>query len=209
MVAVALMHAVDNGKLSLDKDINTIFPFSVQSPYFPHAVITARHLATHTSGVLDNEQSYSSPISYHYSGDNPVSLGAFLAAYFTPGGAFYDDKANFANRMPGVKWEYSNIGAGLAGYVIEAVTGMPFDGYCKKSIFDPLGMASTRWHQTDVDMRRHATPYAYTDRQFVPYQHYGLATWPDGGLRTTVLDLGRFLGMIMEGGSLHGVNIVN
>jgi CubicO group peptidase (beta-lactamase class C family) len=57
-------------------------------------------------------------------------------------------------------------------------------------------------------MARHAIPYASVGTQFVPYQNYGLATWPDGGLRTTVLDFGRFVGMIMQGGSLRGVRVM-
>ena len=208
MVAAALMHAVEHGHLSLDADINVILPFPIHNPHFPDAVITARHLATHSSGIVDNDKFYGGPASYHYGGDNPISLGAFLAAYLTPGGEFYDAKENFSNSAPGSKWQYSNVGAGLAGYVVESATGMPFDAYCRKYIFDPLGMVNTGWHQRDVDMSRHAIPYAYLDGQFVPYRHYGLATWPDGGLRTTVLDFGRFVGMIMEGGSLHGVRIM-
>lgn len=208
VVAAALMHAVERGRLALDADLNTILPFPVRNPHFPEAAITARHLATHSSGIVDNDQLYGSPASYHYGGDNPISLGAFLAAYLTPGGEFYDGKENFSSNAPGTKWQYSNVGAGLAGYVVESATSMPFDAYCRKYIFDPLGMVNTGWHQRDVDMSRHATPYAYLDGQFVPYRHYGLATWPDGGLRTTVLDLGRFIGMIMEGGSLHGVRIM-
>ena len=208
MVAAALMHAVEHGRLSLDADINTILPFPVRNPHFPDAAITARHLATHSSGIVDNDKFYGSPASYHFGGDNPISLGAFLAAYLTPGGEFYDGKENFSNNAPGSKWQYSNVSAGLAGYVVESASGMPFDAYCRKYIFDPLGMVNTGWHQRDVDMSRHATPYANLEGEFVPYRHYGLATWPDGGLRTTVLDLGRFVGMIMEGGSLHGVSIM-
>jgi len=209
VVAAGLMHAVETGVLSLDTDINTILPFSVHNPYVKDAVITARHLATHSSGIVDNEKIYESAISYHYGGDNPISLGEFLKGYFTPGGVYYNGKDNFSNIIPGVIWKYSNIGAGLAAYVVEAATGMPFDAYCKKYIFSPLGMISTGWHQRDVDMARHATPYAYKGGQFMPYQHYGLATWPDGGLRTTVLDLGRFLGMVMQGGTLNGVKVMN
>jgi CubicO group peptidase (beta-lactamase class C family) len=208
MVAAGLMHAVEHGALGLDTDLSTILPFPARNPHFPKVAITARHLATHTSGIIDNDKLYGGPASYHYGGDNPISLGAFLAAYLTPGGEIYDEKENFSGNLPGTKWQYSNVGAGLAGYAVESATGMSFDAYCRKYIFDPLGMVNTGWHQRDVDMSRHAIPYAYKDGQFVPYRHYGLATWPDGGLRTSVVDLGRFLGMIMEGGSLHGVTIL-
>ena len=170
--------------------------------------ITLRELATHTSGIIDGP-AYLGPANYHFGGDNPISLGAFLAAYLTPGGKFYDAAQNFAKSEPGAKWRYSNVGAGLTAFAIESATGIPFDAYCRKYIFEPLGMVDSGWHQRDVDMGRHATPYAVLDGHFLPYQHYGLATWPDGGLRTTVIDFGRFLGMLMQGGTLHGVTVLN
>jgi hypothetical protein len=46
---------------------------------------------------------------------------------------------------------------------------------------------------------RHAIPYLDVEGMVVPLQHFGLATWPDEGLRTTTLDLGRFVGMITRG----------
>ena len=207
VIAAAMMHAVEHGTLSLDADINSVLPFPVRNPHFPAAGITLRELATHTSGIIDGPV-YLSPASYYFGGDNPISLGAFLAAYLTPGGKFYDADQNFSQSAPGVKWEYSNIGAALAALTIDSATGIPFDAYCRRYLFEPLGMVDTGWHQRDVDMRRHATPYAVADGHFVPYPHYGLATWPDGGLRTTVIDFGRFLGMLMQGGTLHGVTVL-
>ena len=50
---VAMMQAVQEGKLSLDQDINTYLPFKVVNPSFPDTAITLRQLATHTSGITD------------------------------------------------------------------------------------------------------------------------------------------------------------
>jgi CubicO group peptidase (beta-lactamase class C family) len=208
VVAAALMHAVEHHALSLDADINTYLPFPVRNPHFPDAIITARQLATHTSSINDGPLYYG-PVSYHYGGDNPIPLGSFLAAYLTPGGQYYDAEHNFLAQAPGKKWQYSNVGAGLEAYVVESATGMRFEQYCAKNIFEPLGMVATAWHQRDVDMTRHAIPYAAVEGQFFPIQHFGLATWPDGGLRTTTLDLARFVGMIAQGGTLHGVQILS
>ncbi|HVG73551.1 MAG TPA: serine hydrolase domain-containing protein, partial [Vicinamibacterales bacterium] len=47
---VAMMRAVREGRLSLDADINKYLPFRVVNPHRPDALITLRHLATHTSG---------------------------------------------------------------------------------------------------------------------------------------------------------------
>jgi hypothetical protein len=52
-------------------------------------------------------------------------------------------------------------------------------------------------NKRDLDMTRHAIPYADVDGMLVPLDHFGLAPWPDGGLHTTTLDLARFVGMII------------
>jgi CubicO group peptidase (beta-lactamase class C family) len=207
LIAAALMHAVQNHRLTLDADIDSWLPFPVRNPNFPDTKITLRQLATHSSGIIDNYTIYGGPDNYHDGGDNPTSLGAFLAAYLVPGGAYFSTQ-NFAARRPGSQWQYSNVGAALAGFVIESATGMPFDVYCHKFIFEPLGMVNTGWHQREVEMERHAIPYRSVDGQFVPHAHYGLATWPDGGLRTTVLDLSRFAAMILQGGALNEVTLM-
>jgi CubicO group peptidase (beta-lactamase class C family) len=208
IVAAALMYAVEHRALELDADVNKYLPFRVRNPHSPDAIITARQLATHTSSIIDSPVYYG-PVSYHFGGDNPIALGSFLAAYLTPGGQYYDAEHNFLDQAPGTKRQYSNVGAGLEAYVIESATGVRFEQYCAKNIFEPLGMVATAWHQRDVDMSRHAIPYADVEGMSVPLQHFGLATWPDGGLRTTTLDLARFVGMIMQGGTLHGVQVLN
>ncbi len=52
------MRAVQEGKLSLDTDINTYLPFKVVNPHHPNARITLWNLATHTSGIADRWEVY-------------------------------------------------------------------------------------------------------------------------------------------------------
>jgi CubicO group peptidase (beta-lactamase class C family) len=110
----ALMRAVQDGKLSLDEDINAYLPFRVVNPNHPHAKITLRQLATHTSGIVDREPVYAA--TYHYGGV-PEPLDEFLKGYLVPAGANYS-KDNFLDAIPGTNREYSNIAAGLAGYIV-------------------------------------------------------------------------------------------
>jgi len=208
MTATALMLAVESGKLGLDDDLNRHLPFHLDNPKVDGEVITPRHLATHMSGILDSDAVYGSELNYYRGGDNPIKLGEFLREYLVSEGRFYDRQQNFGDYRPGDRWNYSNIGAGLAGYLLERTTGMSLDRYCEHNIFKPLGMSSTSWHIADADMSRHAIPYYNENGRYVAYPHYGLATWPDGGLRTTVNDLGRFLAMIMQDGQFNGDTIL-
>jgi CubicO group peptidase (beta-lactamase class C family) len=64
-------------------------------------------------------------------------LESWLKAYFTPGGRYYEKNENFHPWKPGQKHDYSNVGFGLLGYLVERVSGQSL--YTRKSIFEPLG----------------------------------------------------------------------
>ena len=146
---VCIMKAVEEGKVSLDEDINNYLPFKVINPNFPSEKITLRHLATHTSGLIDRQQVYDS--TYNYGGRKPEPLGEFLKSYFLQGGKHYS-KDNFLNAKPGTIRDYSNIGAGLAGFIIELRTGKSLNEYAKKNIFKPLKMQNSGWALKEVDV---------------------------------------------------------
>jgi CubicO group peptidase (beta-lactamase class C family) len=57
-IGVALMKAVEQGYFTLETPINDILPFAIKNPNSPNKPITIRHLATHTSGLLDVEKTY-------------------------------------------------------------------------------------------------------------------------------------------------------
>lgn len=208
VVATALMKAVEQGRLGLDQDVSEVLPFPVRNPRFADDAITPRLLATHSSSIVDNEVIYASALSYNYGGDHPTSLGDYVRDYLVPGSRNFNAARNFARKRPGHHREYSNVAVGLLGHVIESAVKQPFETYTHETIFAPLGMTSTGWHMKDVDMSRHAVPYLHMDGRYLAYQHFGIATYPDGGLRTTARDMARFLGMVMEGGSLGGRTIL-
>lgn len=204
-VGVAMMRAVAAGKLSLDADINRYLPFRVVNPHRPAERITLRHLATHSSGISDRWEIYRQ--SYRFGGDPTESLSAFLSAYFTPGGKYYA-KENFLEAKPGALREYSNIGASLAGLIVERALGAPLNVYTKQHIFTPLGMTRSGWFMREVDMKNHSTLFVSQNGQAVPIPHYSFTTYPDGGLRTSVADLSRFFMAMLNDGELNGVRIL-
>ena len=205
-VGVAMMRAVQEGKLSLDEDINKYLPFRVVNPYHPEERITLRHLATHTSGITDRWEVYSA--TYHYGGDSPEPLGHFLEQYFTPGGKSYS-RDNFLDARPGARRDYSNIGAGLAGYIVERAFGEPLNVYTRKHIFTPLQMTGTGWFLSEVDLANHSTLFVSQNGHVIPIPLYGGTTYPDGGVRTSVTDLSKFFVALLNGGESQGVRILD
>jgi CubicO group peptidase (beta-lactamase class C family) len=206
VVGVALLQAAAQGKLRLDDDVNLHLPFRVRNPRHEDVPITLRQLATHTSGITDRDPVYTD--SYHQGGDSPVALGDFLREYFVPTGRWWSAD-NFVAGKPGSVREYSNIGAGLAAYAVERATGRPFHESTRDAIFRPLGMTGTGWFLSEIDRASHATLYDASGGPAKPIPVYGLATWPDGGLRTSVDDLSRFFAALLGDGAHEGARILS
>ena len=121
-------------------------------------------------------------------------------AYFTPGGAYYDADENFEEEEPGTVLKYSNMSMVLIGYLVEVISGTPFDRYCHENIFKPLGMDKSSWRLADLDQSTVAMPYNKGWFAYMPYGHYGEPDYPDGMLRTSVTNLAKFLISFMEEG---------
>jgi CubicO group peptidase (beta-lactamase class C family) len=202
---VSLMRAIEDKKVSLDEDINQYLPFKVINPFRPNEKITLRNLATHTSGITDRSPIYEGV--YHYGGDSPEPLGEFLKHYFEPNGKYYS-RDNFLNVKPGSNREYSNIAAALAGYIVEIRTGEKLNKYSKRHIFEPLKMQDTGWFLTEVKLANHSKLYHRQGEITKPIQLYGLTTYPDGGVRTSVSDLSKFFISLLNSGEYKGARIL-
>lgn len=203
---VCIMKAVEEGKVSLDEDINNYLPFKVTNPYFPHEKITLRHLATHTSGLTDRSPIYGDSTHY-YDGSQPEPLGEFLKNYFSPDGRYYS-KANFLDVKPGTHRAYSNIGAGLAGYIIELKTGKKLNEYAKEVIFKPLKMKNSGWALNEVNLNNHTKLYRKKGDRIVQIPFYEITTYPDGGIRTSVEELSKFFISLLNDGQYEKTRIL-
>jgi CubicO group peptidase (beta-lactamase class C family) len=207
VVCTAVLQAVEDGLFALDDDVNDALPFPVRVPTHPKRAITARHLLTHTSGIRDRWAVWDDLYS---DGDSPIGLGEFLEGYLVPGGEDYR-AANFYDVRPGTAYHYSNIGASLAAFLVEAAAGIGFDDWCESRIFGPLGMTTAGWHLTDVGTDDVAMPYRWShDRErYLAYGQYGYPDYPDGALRTSARQLGHHLGMVMNDGEWRGVRVLS
>jgi CubicO group peptidase (beta-lactamase class C family) len=201
---VALMRAVQEGKVSLDEDINSYLPFKVINPHHPSEPITLRQLATHTSGITDRPSIYES--AYHFGGDSPEALGEFLQSYFARNGKYYSND-NFLKTKPGVHREYSNIGAGLAGHIVELAVGEKLNAYTKRHVFVPLRMSNSGWFLSEISPAKHARLYVAQGLR-IPIPLYGITTYPEGGVRTSVSDLAKFFIALLNDGEYDGARML-
>jgi hypothetical protein len=207
VTGVALMQLYEDGLFQLDDDINNHLPFSVRNPSFPNTPITFRMLCTHSSSLSD--ANYYNFNFYSYGSDSSVSLHSMMSQFYTNSGTYYSVN-NFTTNQPGTTAEYTNMGIALMGYLVERISQQPFDLYCNEKIFTPLGMTKTSWRLAQTPINELAIPYT---EPFAPTDlsnpHYTFADYPNGGLRTTVTDLSKFLIAILNNGSINGVSILS
>jgi CubicO group peptidase (beta-lactamase class C family) len=197
VTATALMQLHEQGCFRLDDDITEYLGYPVRVPSFPDEPITFRQLLCHTSGIRDSRL-YD---ELYVAGDSPIGLGEFIRAYLAPDGRYYDPRKNFRKKRPGTVVEYTNIGAGAIGHLVEVLGGVPFEQYVTDHVFRPLGMTSTSFRLADLDGAEIALPGGTGPLQ-------GFPTFPDGTLRTSPAHLARFLLAVMNGGSYRGTQIL-
>jgi CubicO group peptidase (beta-lactamase class C family) len=147
-------------------------------PYLPECPdawqeITIHHLLTHTSGIPDLT-------------DFP-DFKTFKATPTTPVqtiARFQDKPLDF---QPGEKWNYSNSGYVLLGYIIEQVSGQSYETFLQQHIFDPLQMTSTGYDHNNGSL---ATGYTGVDSHWETPAYIDMTLpYAAGGLYSTVADL--------------------
>jgi len=209
VTAFGILKLVDQGKIKLDDPVNTFLPFQVSNPNFPDEVITVRMLLAHVSSIKDNWPVLTPLYTTEQGGDSPIPLGEFLKEYLVAGGKYYEKEENFWKEEPATIFQYSNVGYALLGLLIEQVSGMTFKVFMQKEIFDPLEMNESYWFLADIPhdniARPHDMPNKKTNfKEPKVLKHYGYPDYPDGQLRTTTSDYGRFLKVILNEGTVDG-----
>jgi CubicO group peptidase (beta-lactamase class C family) len=138
----AIQLLVKDGKISLDDAVSKVLPDYKGAGA---GRITLRQLLNHTSGMGDifNENWTKTPRARLRSLDDYRVL-------------FEGEPLRFE---PGAGREYSNAGYVLLGLVVEKASGKRYDAFTKERIFDPVGMKSTGFSESDAIVPNRATGY--------------------------------------------------
>lgn len=189
-IGIALLKSEELGLLQLDDPVDKHLPFAITNPNFPETDITIRQLATHTSSLDYNE----AVVESLYIADTlkDMSLSGFMEAYFVNGEM---GPVAFSHHQPGTHWNYSNIGAGLAAYIIERSAGTTFADFCQTYIFAPLNMQSTAWVSQDSSIKYYEPK---PDVGFRESAADGVQLYPARDLFTSVADLTSYCQAVMR-----------
>ena len=169
--------------------------------------ITVKHLLTHTAGFTYGWGD--KPVDEHYKKLKMSGASATLVDMVKTLGDIP------LVHEPGERWTYG-VSTDVLGYLVEAVSGMPFEKFLQTRLFEPLGMVDTAFSVPPEKRDRFAALYSFTKKEGI--ERVGKkATANDeftffpsggGGLVSTAADYMRFSQMLLNGGELDGVRIL-
>ncbi len=186
----AVMQLQEQGKINLDADINQYLDFKI--PARNGQPITMRNLMSHTPGFEEDIKGLiiEDPKAF-------MKLGPYVKDW-TPHRIY----------PAGEQGAYSNYGAALAGYIVERLSGEPFDDYVAHHIFQPLGMTHSTFDQPLPanllpDM---AKGYPQASMPAKPFEYVVAA--PAGSLSSTGDDMAKFMIAHLQDGKLGQAQIL-
>jgi len=167
-VATGIMKLIKDNKLTLESCIGDLLDFNSKTI---SGEITVKQLLNHTSGIPDY---FDESVMDEYA-ELWVDIPNYRIRTST------DLLPLFINKpmmyKPGEKFQYNNSGYVILGLIIEKVTGIKFDEYLSKIIFEPCGMKNTGYYELDRLPGNCANAYIYNEAKGDYYKLCGQAFW--------------------------------
>lgn len=195
VTAVAVLMLQDQGKLNVSDPVAKYLPgfANLKTPSGKPANLTIRQLLTHTSGLGE---------AHGPEAERARTLADLVPVWL----------AAPMQYEPGERWQYTQSGINAAARIVEVVSGITFDQFLQKRLFDPLGMKHTTFYPEGALRASLATAYRKDSATgsldpVPPRADFGSRNHPplgNGGLYSTGPDYARFCQMLLNGGKLQG-----
>jgi CubicO group peptidase (beta-lactamase class C family) len=186
----AVMQLVEQGKIDLNRDVNDYLDFRI-TPKFGKP-ITMKDLMTHTPGFEETLK----------------DLFVAKASDLRPLQDYMKNHVPAEIFPPGTTPAYSNYGATLAGYIVQRVSGMPFDDYVEQHILQPLGMKHSTFRQPLPADLKPLMSQGYSLASQPPKDFEFIQAWPAGSMSVTAEDMSHWMIAHLQNGSYNGQQIL-
>jgi CubicO group peptidase (beta-lactamase class C family) len=194
-VALSLLQLQEKGKISLDAKVLDLAPeVPILNPWVLTDPVHVANLLEHTAGFDDF------PLAELYAFDGKENVPLLESLQKFP-------KPLHVRWRPGHFYSYSNPDYGIAGYLLEKISGQPCEDYIAANILRPLGMAHSDLRLTPTVKAALAQGYEYNPPLPVPYLPILLRS--AGDLKSSPNEMARFVRMMINRGTLDGISIVS
>jgi CubicO group peptidase (beta-lactamase class C family) len=187
-VALALLKLQEEGKINLEARLHDVAPeIAVKNAWDSSHPVRVVNLLEHTAGFDDMEASevYNVRDPYDY------PLLEVFKRFREP---------QIVRWQPGTRMSYSNPGYGIAGYLIEKITGQPYDKYIHDTFLQPLGMTNADFRFTDANKALLASGYDGKTMKPVGYPYIYLR--PAGDLKASPGELAKLVQLLLRRGTV-------
>jgi CubicO group peptidase (beta-lactamase class C family) len=185
----AVMQLFEQGKLDLDRDVNEYLDFKIPDAF--GKPITLKNILTHTPGFEEQIKDLFTTTP------STPNLGEYL-------------KAHIPARIypPGTVPAYSNYATALAGYIVQRVSGRPFEDYVEENIIKPLNMTHSTFKQPLPSNLASLMSSGYR-RGSDPAEPFEIVNpFPAGSLSSSATDMAQFMIAHLQEGQLGDVRIL-
>ena len=187
-IAAALVQLYEDGEIDLNTPVAELASdIQIDNAWMIDEPVRLIHLLQHTAGFDDMH------FNEIYNVSHPADLPLADVLRINPA-------SRVVRWKPGTRMSYSNPGYGVAGHILEKVTGEKYEDRIAEHIFKPAGMTESSFHLTEADYARLARGYASRGGPPVPYTPIYLR--PAGNLHTTAADLGKFVHVLLNWGEI-------
>lgn len=190
-VGLSVLTLVEEGKLDLYGRVRDLAPdIPFQNQWEDSHPVRLIHLLEHTTGWDDMYlREYSTKL------DENIALGEALQLF---------PESRTTRWMPGTRHAYCNSGPAVAAYIVERVTGVPFEQYVQDTFFNPLGMNTATFFKPDNYETQAAKVYMGGKHQ--PY--WTINVRPSGSINASLNEMTHFLQFLVNKGEWEGEQLV-
>jgi CubicO group peptidase (beta-lactamase class C family) len=193
-VALALLKLEEEGRINLYARLQDVAPeIPMKNPWGNTYPVRIVNLLEHSAGFDDME--FAEVYNRHDRADYPL-LDVFKR--------FQEPET--VRWPPGTRFAYSNPGYGIAGYLIEKITGQPFDAYIRQSILTPLEITVGDFRLTDANRAALAQGYEGNPARAIPYKNIYLR--PAGDMKASPGELAKLVQFFLRRGKAGDVQLV-
>ncbi|WP_179223021.1 serine hydrolase domain-containing protein [Pontibacter ummariensis] len=191
-VGLAVLKLQEEGKLQLRDKLSVLAPeIEYKNPWEQTHPIRIEHLLSHTTGWDDIHLA-----EYLHNDPTPATLKE---------GLDFHPHSRVSRWVPGTRMAYSNSGPAVAAYVVQKVTGQPFEDYVAENFFKPMGMETITYFPSEGYKRLGATLY----ERGRPVDYWHVITRPTGSINASPKDMGKLISFFLNRGKAGSTQLLS
>ena len=189
--SLSILKLANEGKLSLDDPVRNLVPeVWFENRWEADDPVRVVNLLEHTTGWDDIHLR-------EFAFDAPPSMDLRQALE-------YGRDTRVSRWPPGTRMAYCNTGPAVAAYIVEKITGQPFEEYVQQNFFIPIGMKTATYFKPSPL----SNAILYNDIGKSPYRYWNILYRPSGAVNASAEDMAAYVQFYLDRGKLNGRQVM-